>query len=57
MAHQCTIEVAILAIDLANDKLHVAIKSTDFRNMYKLWSEPGASVPTALRRAMEQASP
>src|SRR6266446_9747591 len=57
MAHQCTIEVAILAIDLANDKLHVAIKSTEFRNMYKLWSEGGASVPAALRRAMQQASP
>ena len=57
MAHQCTIEVAILAIDLANDKLHVAIKSTDFRNLYKLWSEPGASVPAALRRSMQQASP
>src|SRR5437016_12005867 len=57
MAHQCTIEVAILAIDLANDKLHIAIKSTDFRNMYKLWSEPGASVPGALRRAMQHASP
>src|SRR5205807_7183071 len=54
-AHQCTIEVAILAIDLANDKLHVAIKSTEFRNMYKLWSEPGASVPAALRRAMQKA--
>src|SRR5260370_10817571 len=48
MAHQCTIEVAILAIDLANDKLHVAIKSSEFRNMYKLLSEPGASVPTTL---------
>jgi len=57
MAHQCTIEVAILAIDLANDKLHVAIKSADLRNMYKLWSEPGTSVPTALRHAMQQASP
>jgi hypothetical protein len=57
MAHQCTIEVAILAIDLANGNLHVAIKSTEFRNMYKLWSEPAESVPAALRRAMQQASP
>ena len=57
MAHQCTIEVAILAIDLANDKLHVAIKSTEFRNMYKLWSEGGATVPKALRRAMQEAPP
>lgn len=56
-AHQCTIEVGILAIDMANDKLHVAIKSTEFRNMYKLWSEPDAQVPRALRRAMQQASP
>jgi len=57
MAHQCTIEVAILAIDLANDKLHVAIKSADFRSMFKIWSEPGAEVPPALRRAMQEASP
>ena len=57
MAHQCTIEVAILAIDLAGDKLHVAIKSADFRSMFKIWSEPGAEVPPALRRAMLEASP
>ena len=57
MAHQCTIEVAVLAIDVASDKLHVAIKSNEFRNMYKIWSEGGAQVPAALRRAMQEASP
>jgi hypothetical protein len=57
MAHQCTIEVAILAIDSGNDKLHVAIKSSQFRNTYKLWNEDGTSVPDALRKAMQQASP
>ncbi len=54
MAHQCTIEVGILAIDLANEKFHVAIKSTDFRDMYRLWSEGNAPVPAALRRAMQK---
>jgi hypothetical protein len=57
LAHQCTIEVSVMAIDLANDKLHVAIKSTEFRNMYRLWSEDEAGVPAALRRAMQRASP
>src|SRR5258708_5302047 len=57
MAHQCTIEVSVMAIDLANDKLHVAIKSVEFRSMYKIWNEGEAAVPAALRRAMQRASP
>ena len=50
MAHQCTIEEAILAIDLGNDNLHCAIKSN---SRFRTWSERG-SVPAALRRAMQQ---
>jgi hypothetical protein len=50
MAHQCTIEEAILAIDLGNDTLHCAIK---FDSRFRTWSERG-SVPAALRRAMSQ---
>lgn len=57
MAHQCTIEVAILAIDLSSDKLHVAIKARQFRNTFKLWNEAGSRVPDALRKAMQEASP
>jgi len=53
MAHECTIEESILAIDLNNDKLHVAIKSAEFRGRFKTWSENGGSVPAALRRAMQ----
>jgi hypothetical protein len=49
MAHQCTIEEAILAIDLGNDTLHCAIK---FNSRFRTWSERG-SVPSALRRAMQ----
>lgn len=56
-AHQCTIEVSILAIELDADKLHVAIKSSEFRNTYKLWNEGGSDVPNALRKAMQEASP
>jgi hypothetical protein len=56
-AHQCTIEVSILAIELDADKLHVAIKSSEFRNTYKLWNEDGSQVPNALRKAMQDASP
>jgi hypothetical protein len=50
MAHQCTIEEAILAIDLGNDTLHCAIK---FNSRFRTWGERG-SVPAALRRAMSQ---
>jgi hypothetical protein len=53
MAHQCTIEESILAIDLSDDKLHVAIKSAEFRGRFKTWSEGDGSVPAALRRAMQ----
>ena len=53
MAHECTIEESILAIDLNADKLHVAIKSAEFRGRFKTWSENGGSVPAALRRAMQ----
>src|SRR5713101_6623808 len=49
MAHQCTIEEAILAIDLGNDTLHCAIK---FNSRFRTWSERG-SIPAALRRAMQ----
>jgi hypothetical protein len=53
MAHQCTIEESILALDLGADKILVAIKSNDFRGRFKTWSEGGASIPAALRRAMQ----
>lgn len=54
MAHQCTIEEGVLAIDLANGKLYVAIKSNQYRGKYKTWSEGGGNLPAALRRAMER---
>ena len=53
MAHECTIEESILALDLGADKMHVAIKSEDFRGRFKTWSEGGAGIPAALRRAMQ----
>lgn len=53
MAHECTVEESILALDLGADKIHVAIKSDDFRGEFKTWSEGGASIPAVLRRAMQ----
>ncbi len=53
MAHQCTIEESIFAIDLNSDKIHIAIKSGDFRGRFKTWSEAGSSIPAALRTAMQ----
>jgi hypothetical protein len=51
MAHQCTIEEAILAIDLGNDTLHVAIKSN---SRYRPTLSERGAIPAALRRAMNQ---
>jgi hypothetical protein len=53
MAHECTVEESMLAIDLDQDKLHVAIKSAKFGGRFKTWSEGGGNIPAALRRAME----
>lgn len=53
MAHGCTIEESTLAIDLGADKIHVAIKSAEFRGRFKTWSEGGSAIPDALRRAMQ----
>jgi hypothetical protein len=53
MAHECTVEDAILAIDLAADKLHIAIKSAAYNGKFNTWSEAGGSIPAALRRAMQ----
>jgi|GEM_PF-666955 len=53
MAHECTIEESILALDLGANTIHIAIKSVDFHDRYKTWSEGGAGIPAALRRAMQ----
>jgi hypothetical protein len=50
MAHSCGVDEAILAISLANDTLHCAIKSN---SRFRTWSERG-SLPAALSRAMRQ---
>ena len=54
MAHQCTIEEAILAVDLTNGKPYVAIKSTRYGGGFKIFAEDKDRVPDALRRAMQQ---
>lgn len=52
MAHQCTIEEAILVITLNDGKLYVALKSTRYGGGFKTFSEDAARTPEALRRAM-----
>jgi hypothetical protein len=54
MAHQCTIEEAILAIDLSGGRPYVAIKSTRYGGGFKIFAEDKGSVPEALRRAMQK---
>ena len=54
MAHQCTIEEAILAVDLTNGKPYVAIKSTRYGGGFKIFAEDKNRVPDALTRAMRQ---
>ena len=52
MAHQCTIEEAILAVDLTSGKPYVAIKSTRYGGGFKIFAEDKDRVPDALTRAM-----
>ena len=54
MAHQCTIEEAILVIDLSDGKLHCAIKSDRYSGRFKTFSEDRTRIPDALRRAMQK---
>ena len=54
MAHQCTIEEAILAADLTNNKLWVAIKSTRYSGGFKIFAQDKNRVPDALRREMQK---
>lgn len=54
MAHQCTIEEGILAIDLSDGKPFVAIKSTRYGGGFKIFAEDKSRVPDALRRAMQK---
>lgn len=54
MAHQCTIEESILAIDLSGGKPYVAIKSTRYGGGFKIFAEDKNRVPEALRRAMQK---
>jgi hypothetical protein len=54
MAHQCTIEEAILAMDLTSSKLWVAIKSTRYGGGFKIFAQDKDRVPDALRREMQK---
>ena len=52
MAHQCTIEDAIFAIDLSDGKPYVAIKRGG--GGFKIYAEDKGHIPEALRRAMQK---
>ena len=54
MAHQCTIEEAILAIDLTDGRPYAAIKSTRYEGGFKLFPPDKSRLPDALRRAMRE---
>ena len=54
MAHQCTIEESILAINLSDGELYVAIKSLRYGGGFKIFAEDKTRVPDALRRAMQR---
>ncbi len=54
MAHECTIEESILAIDLRNGKPYVAIMSTRYGGGFKIFAEDKNGVPDALRRAIQR---
>lgn len=50
MAHQCTIEEAILVIDLADGKRYVALK---FNSKFRTFPADRSRIPDTLKRAME----
>ena len=54
MAHECTVEEAILAVDLSSGKPYVAIKSNRHGGGFKIYAEDKDRIPEALRRAMQQ---
>lgn len=54
MAHQCTIEEAVLVIDLADGELYCAIKSGKYGGGFKIFTKDKTRVPDALRRAMQK---
>jgi len=54
MAHQCTIEESILAINLNGNELYVAVKSVRYGRGFKIFAEDKNRVPDALRRAMQK---
>ena len=54
MAHQCTVEEAVLVINLADGKLHCAILSDKYGKKYRIFSEDKAHIPAALKRATQQ---
>ena len=54
MAHQCTVEEAILAVDLSDGKPYVALKSTRYGGGFKIFAEDKTRVPEALTRAMRK---
>jgi hypothetical protein len=53
MAHSCGIEEAMLAINLADGKLHCGILSDKYGHKVKIFSEDKAHIPTALQRMGE----
>ena len=54
MAHSCGSEDAVMVINLADGKLHCAIRSDKFKGGYRVYSEDKENIPHALYRTMEQ---
>jgi hypothetical protein len=54
MAHSCTIEEAVLVINLSDGKLHCAILSAKYGGKFKVFSEDRAHIPPALNHATSQ---
>jgi hypothetical protein len=54
MAHSCGSEDAVMVINLADEKMHCAIRSGKFKGGYRVYSEDKQHIPHALYRAMEQ---
>lgn len=54
MAHSCTTEDAVMVINLADGKMHCAIRSGKFNGGYRVYSEDKNNISQALYHAMEK---
>ena len=54
MAHSCTIEESLLAIDTSNGIIYCAILSDSLGGKFRTFSEPNGSLPSVMKKRMQE---